>query len=90
MKITLSTQLLTQDIEDELILLNMETGRYFGLQGTGNRVWQLLAALGDTDQVLAALQDEYDADETTLRQDIDELIERLIEANLVSLCEEPA
>lgn len=84
MKITASDQVLTQDIEEELVLLNIQTGRYFGLQPPGHRVWQLLTELGDTELALKALGLEYAVDEDTLRRDVGDLVERLLETGLLT------
>ncbi|KAA6187412.1 PqqD family protein [Thiohalocapsa marina] len=84
MKIQISSQILTQTIDDELVVLNIETGRYFGLQASGSRVWRLLEELGDTEAVIDGLLKTYEVDEVTLRRDVDELLTNLIEAQLVT------
>jgi hypothetical protein len=90
MRVVISEQILTQTLEDELVVLDIDTGRYFGLQAIGHRVWQLLAELGDTDQVVEALQLEFDADEATLRNDVKELVDSLVEAGLITSIDSPA
>lgn len=84
MKIQISEQILTQTIDDELVVLNLETGRYFGLQAIGHHVWRLLEELRDSEQAIDALLRAYDADEVTLRRDVDELLANLIAAHLVT------
>jgi hypothetical protein len=83
MKLAPSDQVLLQQLDDELILLDLQSGRYFGLQAVGARAWELLATVGDTDAVFAALLAEYSVDTATLRHDLDELWQGLIEASLV-------
>ena len=83
MKLVLSDQVLLQQLDDEIILLDLQSGRYFGLQAVGVRAWELLATVGDTDAVLAALLAEYAVDADTLRHDLDELWQGLIDAGLV-------
>lgn len=90
MKIIPSDQILCQEIANEVVLLNTESGRYFGLESTGHRVWQLLAELGDTEKAVQALMSEYDEDEATLRGDVEELVEKLLETGLVTVADAPA
>lgn len=89
MKISISEQILTQNIDDELVLLHIDTGRYFGLQPIGHRIWQLLSEHKDTDQVYTALLSEYTVDGATLRQDLDELVASLLDARLLTLDSTP-
>ena len=87
MKVTPSDQILAQDIENEIVLLNTQTGRYFGLAANGQRIWQLLTELGDTEMAIEALRLEYDVEEATLRQDVEELVEKLVETGLITVNE---
>lgn len=83
MILAISNQVLKQHLDNEIILLDLESGRYFGLQEVGVRAWDLLTESGDTDAVFATLLTEYAVDEITLRQDLDELWQGLLEAGLV-------
>jgi hypothetical protein len=48
-------------------------------------MWQLMAEHGDLSTVLAHLRTYYDTDETTLRQDLAALIEKLRAEGLISV-----
>jgi hypothetical protein len=85
MKLSASDQTLKQRLDDEIILLDLTSGRYFGLEEVGARAWDVLAETGDTDAVFAALLAEYAVDAATLRADLDELWLGLIEARLVTV-----
>jgi hypothetical protein len=64
-------------LDDELVLLDEKTGRYFGLNPVGSRIFQLLKDTGDEAQVVAALRDEYDAPEEQLKADVAAFISTL-------------
>ena len=85
MKLVISEQVLEQQLDDEVILLDLESGRYFGLQEVGGRAWRILATSGNTDAVQAELLTEYDIEEDVLRQDLGELWQNLLAAGLVTL-----
>lgn len=88
MQLSISDQVLLQRLDDEIVLLNMENDRYFGLQNVSARAWELITETGNTEAVFATLLGEYPVDETTLRQDLDELVNQLIDAGLVTVLRE--
>lgn len=66
-------------------MLHPETGRYFGLKGSAYRLWRCFEELGDTELAIMRMLGEYETDETTVRQDVEELIGALVEADLVTV-----
>lgn len=72
-------------LDDEAALLNMKSGKYFSLNATGVRVWELLEKSNETEEILAAMLKEYDVDQDILRQDLNQLVSRLTEAGLVKV-----
>jgi hypothetical protein len=84
MRVSIPDQILTQELDDEIVLLDLESGRYFGLGAVGARACQLLSETGDTEAAFASLAGEYAVDEATLRRDLDELWRRLFDAGLLA------
>jgi Coenzyme PQQ synthesis protein D (PqqD) len=74
----------TQEIEGELVLLDLENNTYYALDEVGARCWALLGEQDALDGVVAAMLEEYDVDEATLRRDLDVLLEELRAAGLVT------
>lgn len=58
------------DLEDEAVLLNVETGIYFGLDATGARIWKLLEAGHPTEEIVSELIEVYDVAAPQLRLDV--------------------
>ncbi len=84
-KITISPDILFQDIAGETILLNLANEQYFGLDDVSTRMWELLKECDNIEAVVDQLLTEYDVDQDLLRKDLAELIDKLIEAELVSV-----
>ncbi|MEW6364181.1 MAG: PqqD family peptide modification chaperone [Acidobacteriota bacterium] len=84
MRVSIPDQILMQELEDEVVLLDLESGRYFGLAAVGARAWQLLSETGDTEETFAKLAGEYAVDEATLRRDLDEFWQQLLDARLLT------
>ena len=80
-----SPDVLCQEVEGELVLLDAESDRYFSLDEVGGRIWALLGDYdGDVERVVAAMLEEFDVDETTLRRDVDALLGQLRDAGLLA------
>jgi hypothetical protein len=77
-------------IEDESVLLNLKSESYFGLDQVGTRMWTLLTTSDSIQSAYEALLDEFDVGADRLRQDMGDLIEKLIENGLVEVAGEKA
>jgi hypothetical protein len=76
---------LSQEVDGETVLLNLNNESYFGLDPTGTRIWQLIRDLGDLDDVYAIMLDEFDVSEEQLQQDLKQLVKKLVDAGLVQV-----
>ena len=72
-----------RELDGEAVLLNLDSGMYFGLDRIGTRIWQLVEQHGQIDPIVTTLVDEYDADATVLREDVARLLGALTEKGLV-------
>lgn len=76
------SQVFYRDVDGQMVLLNLDTEQYFGLDAVGadiitritERTW---------DDALASLLDDYEVAEAELRGDIEELVEALVAAGLL-------
>lgn len=84
-KVTISSEVLSQEVDGETVLLDLESESYFGLDEVGTRIWQLLNEGSNLQTVFDILLGEYDVDEKQLEKDIQDHVARLVEAGLVSL-----
>jgi hypothetical protein len=76
-------RVLAQTLAGEAVLLDLKSERYFGLDRTGTRVWQLIDEMGDVQQIFAALVAEFDAPPQTIADDLRALLGRLVAEGLV-------
>jgi hypothetical protein len=64
-------------IDHELILMNTDNGRFYSLQDTGRRIWELLSDHKDLEKILKLLRGEYELNEQALMDDIYDLIDEI-------------
>lgn len=84
-RVTVPQHVLVRFMDRESVLLNLETERYFGLDATGTRMWQVATAAPNVESALTQLQEEYDAQPELLQSNLTELLVRLAENGLISL-----
>lgn len=87
-KITISEEALSQEVNDETVILDLKSESYFGLDEVGTRIWQLLREFGDIQRAYDAMLQEYDVKPDQLKTDIDVLVGNLEEAGLVTLSDD--
>lgn len=74
-----------QQVGEETILLDLVGERYFGLDPVGTRIWQLLAAAPQLEQVHRVLCGEFDAEPARIRDDLLALVDELSSSGLVEI-----
>ena len=82
---TAPKHVLVRLLDQESVLLNLETERYFSLDETGTRMWQLLTTSPDIDAAYQELLAEYDVQPELLRENLTELVGHLVEHGLLQI-----
>lgn len=76
---------LAQKVGDEVVLLNLESGEYFGLNEAGARIWSLLQEGNDIAGVQRTLASDYDVPMERLNEDMERFLDTLQSKGLVKL-----
>jgi hypothetical protein len=74
-----------RELDGETVILNLESGTYFGLDPIGTRIWQLCQERGSLRSVLAAMLEEFDASADVIQSDILALVDELSAQGLIAL-----
>lgn len=74
---------LVATLSDGAVLLNLQTKRYFSLNETGTRIWELVQQTADEEMIVATLLREYEVDETMARTEVRRILDELIDAQLI-------
>jgi hypothetical protein len=82
-RITVPESVLFRDLDGEAVLLETGSGRYFGLNEVGTRMWNLIQLHGETAAVCRALLAEYDVPADRLRDDFERFVETLAARGLL-------
>jgi hypothetical protein len=82
-RVTVHPSVISRELAGETVLLNLESGVYYGLDSVGTRVWQLLQQDKTLADVCLVMVDEYDAPADVLQDDIATLVHELCEKQLL-------
>jgi hypothetical protein len=79
-------RVMMQEVEGASVLLDIDSGEYFSLNGVGGRVWELCDGTSSVGSIAEILCAEFDVDGDTALGDTTELLGLLFEAGLVVGC----
>ncbi len=81
--ITVSKDYVYCNVEDEMVLLGMEDGIYYGLNPVGAFIWEQIKEPKTVNEVRDAILKEYDVEKEECSQDLFELLHELAEKGLI-------
>jgi hypothetical protein len=76
---------LISNLQDESVILNLDSERYFGLDNVGTRILTVLTNSDSIQTAYESLLAEYEVDRAVLRADLMALIESLLQKGLVQV-----
>ena len=76
---------LFQQLQDEAVLLNLDSGQYFGLDAVGTRIWNLIAEGKALPEVASTIVAEYEVGGDQCEADLLNLVADLEAQGLVSV-----
>ena len=82
-RVTVPDDVLISHLQEESVILNLDSERYYGLDDVGTRFLSVLTTSDSIETAYARLRDEYDVDPQVLRADLLALIEKLIDQGLL-------
>lgn len=80
-----SEDVVAQKVGDEMVLLDLEAGLYYGLDAVGSRVWELLLEHGRLRVAFETLVEEYEVTPEILQQDLLHLVQELQTRGLIQV-----
>jgi len=82
-RLRVSEDVVFRELDGEAVILNLDSGTYFGLDEVGTRFWQLIEQDDRVEVALVTLESEYEVAAEVLRADVDRLVSTLVEKGLL-------
>ncbi|MDW7746937.1 PqqD family peptide modification chaperone [Halomonas sp.] len=75
--------LVAADLDGELVMMNAEAGRYYGISGVGARAFELLESPISFEGLVETITHEYDVETDKCRRDLQAFVQELMANGLV-------
>jgi hypothetical protein len=82
-RVTVPDDVLISNLQDESVILNLDSERYYGLDNVGTRFLSVLTTSDTIESAYERLRNEYDVDPQILRTDLLALIQHLLDQGLL-------
>jgi len=76
---------ISADLSGEVVILNLDSGVYYGLDLVGARIWDLIQAPKTVMEIQAALLDEYEVEPERCENDLLALLQSLAAEGLIEV-----
>jgi len=84
-KITFSETVFAQEVDGEMVLLDMNSENYFGLDEIGTSIWQAMQESGSLEEVYQAMLEQYDVEPEVLEKDLLDFVQKLNDSGLAEI-----
>ena len=81
--LAMARDVLASELGAEVVMLNLNDGTYYGLDGAGAEIWKRLQRTATVDEIVSAIVELYDVDAVRCREDVCTLLRQLLERGLV-------
>ena len=86
MRIEISKDLVFQELDCEMVILDMKSGQYFGIDAIGSIIWHMLEQKIEPARIIEKLQEEYDVEAEVCSQQVLAFLDDLMKNNIISIC----
>lgn len=73
------------EIDDELVMMDLEQGKYYGLNSVGSSIWTLLSEPITFGKLCDELQLEYKVERDECQKQVKEFVTQLLKSKLVNV-----
>lgn len=78
--------LLASEMDGETVMLDIESGHYFGLSGAGPHIWNLLEQDRSAGAIVESVSAEFaGASDDSVAQDVMDFLQKLVDKGLVTV-----
>ncbi len=84
-KIIFSDTVFAQEVDGEMVLLDMNSENYFGLDEVGTSIWQAMQESGSLEEVYQAMLEQYEVEPEVLEKDLLDFAQKLSDSGLAEI-----
>ena len=72
-------EIISSKIDDEIVMMSIEEGKYFGLDPIGSIIWDLLEKPRSLEEIIPLLQEKFDVSDDQCQEDCSTFILEMID-----------
>jgi hypothetical protein len=80
-------KIIQSTIGEEVVMMDMDSGFYFGMNGVGSVIWRHLSKEITLDDLIDKLMSEFNVNKQTCEADTIEFLDNLLEKNIIRVVE---
>lgn len=80
-----STELLASEVGGEIVMMNIESGKYYGINSVGSEIWKLLETPIVVSDICKELIKIYEIDDSTCEAEVLDFLQSLEKENMIQL-----
>ncbi|MCM1981264.1 PqqD family protein [Lyngbya confervoides] len=84
-KVVAAPNQVSSELAGESVILNLQTGLYYGLNEVGAYIWQAIQSPKTIAEICQAVMQEYDISTADCEADVQDLLKDLLAAKLVEV-----
>lgn len=81
---------LYSEIGSEAVILDLQSGTYYGLNETGSQIWQWLQKPKTFSELYKLVLDDYDVPSSEALSDLQDLLQEMVNTGLIEIVNERA
>ena len=80
-----SSELVSSDIDGEVVMMSIENGKYYGLDKVGSRIWEVLENSLSVSELIDQLLVEFEVERETCEKDVMYFLQKLDDDNMLEI-----
>ena len=79
-------ELLSSEVDGEIVMMNIETGRYIGMNSVGSEIWKMIdTGASSVEDICIRLKQVFKVDDSTCQRGVLDFCSNLLKENLILL-----
>lgn len=84
-KVAQSQDIMASSVDSEVVMANISTDKYYGLNPVSTRIWQLLEQPKSLVEVCDVLVEQYDVDKQICQNDVLTFVRKMVDEQILEL-----
>jgi hypothetical protein len=84
MQYSITQDYIWKEVGEKIVVLNLDSGRYFSLNGTGSVIWTALMEKARLDEIVDRICATFEIDAENARNDAEQMIDEFVRNGLIA------